>query len=318
MAGESAREEARRARIKAERLARRAEMFERGAEGESATAGVLSMLPADWTVIHDVRWPSRRLANIDHVVVGPGGIFVIDSKNWSGEVTVKNGHLRQNRRSREKVVASCADAGLAIAELAGPHAGHVNPVLSFATDQAMTGWCRDVMVCSTPTLLEMLLSRPMVLGPMEVRDASLRLDARLLAAATAPQRRSREAAAAGRMTRGHFHAPAGRKTARSKKASRRRRKALVQLATSLTLVVGFLAYGPQISTAVGAFLAEQITKGVTTTECDERADQDVKPRNTTPKRTSAKKSQEAKAGPERPSLGNSADTASPTRASAAC
>jgi len=318
MAGESAREEARRARIRAERLARRAEMFERGAEGEATTAGVLSMLPADWTVIHDVRWPSRRLANIDHVVVGPGGIFVIDSKNWSGEVTVKNGHLRQNGRSREKVVASCADAGLAIAELAGPYAGHVNPVLSFASDKPMTGWCRDVMVCSTPTLLQMLLSRPMVLGPREVRDASLRLDARLLAAATAPQRRSREATAAGRMAGGHFPAPSGRNTARSKKASRRRSKALVQLATSLTVVLGFLAFGPQISTAVGTFLAEQVTKEVTTTECDERAGRDVKSRSAAPKRTPPRKSKEAKAAPQRPSLGKNADTANPTGSLDAC
>ena len=135
MAGESAREEARRAREKAERLARRADMFEKGADGEAATAAVLSTLPNGWTAIHDVRWPSRRLANIDHILVGPGGIFVVDSKNWSGRITVANGHLRQNGRSRDKAVAACADAALAIAELAGPYADRVYPVLSFVTDE---------------------------------------------------------------------------------------------------------------------------------------------------------------------------------------
>ncbi|MGH8967131.1 MAG: nuclease-related domain-containing protein [Actinomycetes bacterium] len=90
-------------------MQRRAELFEQGAEGEAATARVLATLPPGWTAIHEVRWPSRRLANIDHVLVGPGGIFVIDSKNWSGRVSVDNGQLRQNGRSREKAVAGTPD-----------------------------------------------------------------------------------------------------------------------------------------------------------------------------------------------------------------
>jgi len=171
MAGESAREEARRARERAARLARRAEMFEKGAEGESATAAVLAALPPGWAALHGVQWPSRRLANIDHILVGPGGIFVIDSKNWSGRISLQSGRLRQNGRSREKAVAGCADAGLAIAELAGPHAGKVFPVLCFTTDEPLTGWSRDVMVCSTATLSQLLLSRPTVLQPTESTDA---------------------------------------------------------------------------------------------------------------------------------------------------
>ncbi len=47
MAGESARETARRQREKAERLHRSAELWERGADGEQRTADVLSQLPAD-------------------------------------------------------------------------------------------------------------------------------------------------------------------------------------------------------------------------------------------------------------------------------
>ena len=87
-AGESARQEARRARERADRLARRAEMFEKGAAGETRTAEALAALGPEWVVLHDQRWPGRRLANIDHVVIGPGGIFVIDSKNWSGDLRV--------------------------------------------------------------------------------------------------------------------------------------------------------------------------------------------------------------------------------------
>jgi hypothetical protein len=268
MAGESAREEARRAREKAERLARRAEMFEKGAEGETATAAVLETLPAGWTAIHDARWPTRRFANIDHILVGPGGIFVIDSKNWSGRVTVDGGHLRQDGRSREKAVAGCADAGLAVAELAGPHADKVFPVLCFLTDEPLSGWCRDVMVCSTATLAQMLLTRPTVLDPASSTDAWFRLDAQLRAALdVAAERGSREAPTSARR---HTQKRQPPRSARSRRAAARRKKALRQFVLSLFLLAGFVAYGPQISTAVGGMLAEQLTKDLTPpSECDE-------------------------------------------------
>ena len=86
MAGESARESARRQREKAARLQRSAELWERGADGEHVTAAVLDALPSEtWTVFYDVRWPGRKYANVDHVAVGPSGIFVIDidSRSWT-------------------------------------------------------------------------------------------------------------------------------------------------------------------------------------------------------------------------------------------
>jgi hypothetical protein len=268
MAGESAREEARRAREKAERLAHRAEMFEKGAEGETATAAVLATLPPGWTAIHDARWPSRRLANIDHVLVGPGGIFVIDSKNWSGRITLEGGHLRQNGRSREKAVAGCADAGLAVAELAGPHADKVYPVLCFLTDEPLSGWCRDVMVCSTATLAEMLLTRPNVLDASASMDAWVRLDAQLPAATDPVHVEAHPGNSARRRTHGS-NGSAG-PSARSRRAAARRKKALRQFVLSLVLLAGFLVYGPQISTAVGGMLADQLTKDLTPPQpCDE-------------------------------------------------
>ena len=131
MAGESAREVARRAREKAERLTKRAELFEQGADGEAATAEVLAALPPGWVALHDVGWPGRRLANVDHVLIGPGGVFVIDSKNWTGRITLQGGQLRQNGYSCEKAVAGAADAALAVSELISSSATWVQPVLCF-------------------------------------------------------------------------------------------------------------------------------------------------------------------------------------------
>jgi hypothetical protein len=94
-------------------------------------------------------------------VIGPGGVFVIDSKHWNGTVTVVDEVLRQNGRSREKTVAGVADAALAVTSVIGQVPAV--PVLCFVRDEPIAGWARDVMVCSTANVNEMLTSRPPVL-----------------------------------------------------------------------------------------------------------------------------------------------------------
>lgn len=194
VAGESARDVARRQREKAERLMRAAKLYERGADGEAATARALDALPKDqWTVFHDVRWPGRKLANVDHVVVGPGGVFVIDSKNWSGRVEVRDKVLRQNGYQRETTVASAAEAAIAVSLVIPDLSQRLAvPVLCFVREAPLSGWARDVMVCSTSNIADMLTSRPPVLDQMTREHICLGLDLSLAAArgqAAAPQRR---------------------------------------------------------------------------------------------------------------------------------
>jgi hypothetical protein len=178
MAGESARELAQRQRAKAERLTRSAALWERGAEGEEATAGALARLPSEtWTVFHDEKWPGRPYANVDHIVVGPPGVFVIDSKNWSGRVEVKDGVLRQNGRSRDTSVAAAVEAGQAVAGLVPllkPQLVH--PTLCFVRDDELSGSARGVTVCSTSNLVPMLMSRPGVLASDQVAQLCLALN----------------------------------------------------------------------------------------------------------------------------------------------
>lgn len=60
--------------------------WKRGAAGERATGRALRRLEqAGWVVLHDRAIPGLK-ANIDHLVVGPTGVFVIDSKRWRGRV----------------------------------------------------------------------------------------------------------------------------------------------------------------------------------------------------------------------------------------
>ena len=127
---ERARSKAQQYRERAERLERRAEVFDRGQAGELRVAQTLDLLlPAGYARLDDVRWPGTTKANIDHVVFGPGGMFVVDAKNWTGDVVVRAGVLRQNgyRRTREtdKVLRMTADLQAHL----GASVGQCQPVL---------------------------------------------------------------------------------------------------------------------------------------------------------------------------------------------
>jgi hypothetical protein len=72
-----------------------------GADGEArAGARLAKLLEASGVgLLHDRRMPGSRSANIDHIAIGPGGITVIDTKNYRGKVHVERvGGLFSERR----------------------------------------------------------------------------------------------------------------------------------------------------------------------------------------------------------------------------
>jgi hypothetical protein len=63
-----------------------ARAWQRGAKGERHTARLLDRLGHQGYVsFHDLAMPDSQ-ANLDHLVVGPSGVFIIDSKQWTGSV----------------------------------------------------------------------------------------------------------------------------------------------------------------------------------------------------------------------------------------
>lgn len=177
MAGESARDEARASRERAERLLANAEKWERGAAGEARTAEVLGGLGQEWVVWHDLTWPGRRYANLDHLVIGPTGIFVIDSKNWSGSITVRDGVLRQNGYRREQEVAACGEAALAVGALMPEFMAVCEPVICFVRHEKVHVTARGVVLTSSTTLVEVLVARPRVLNDFQIAQIASTLRA---------------------------------------------------------------------------------------------------------------------------------------------
>ncbi|WP_433418814.1 nuclease-related domain-containing protein [Microtetraspora malaysiensis] len=74
--------------------------WRRGALGERRTARRLRLLASlGYTVLHDRRLPHGR-ANVDHLVIGGTGVFVIDSKQWQGDRPARTGQGRRVQRGR--------------------------------------------------------------------------------------------------------------------------------------------------------------------------------------------------------------------------
>lgn len=74
------------------------ERWLRGAEGERSTAELLNALPRRFGVRHDLAVPGSR-ANIDHLVIGPSGVFVIDTKAYRSRLRVRRGRAWAGSRA---------------------------------------------------------------------------------------------------------------------------------------------------------------------------------------------------------------------------
>jgi hypothetical protein len=79
----------------------RARVWERGASGERIVGARLDRI-AGITVLHDRRIPGGR-ANIDHIAIAPGGVYVVAAKLCRGVVKHRPA-ARVGRRRREQRV----------------------------------------------------------------------------------------------------------------------------------------------------------------------------------------------------------------------
>jgi Nuclease-related domain len=80
------------------------ERHDRGATGEEQVGGLLDGLAGDgWRVIHDA---SLGRGNVDHILIGPAGIFTIETKSHPGPVKVARVHgatLSQAQAQRKAI-----------------------------------------------------------------------------------------------------------------------------------------------------------------------------------------------------------------------
>jgi hypothetical protein len=177
-AGDGAAEQSNLAAERVARLKRQLDQAERntkawdaGAVGERVVAEKLSeLVPRGWYVLHDVHWPGRPKANLDHVLVGPGGVVVVDAKNWTGEVKVSSGVLWQGRYARTQAVEGALAQCAAVASvLAPPHRRMVRPLICMAAQPDLFGVTNsDVAVVGAQRVVGAIEALPAVLDQQSV------------------------------------------------------------------------------------------------------------------------------------------------------
>lgn len=113
---------------------RRVESYFKGARGEEKVAGILQTLPDAYHVFNDFVACGKH---VDHVVVGPAGVFAVETKCWLGAVTIEEGHVLLDGQlpSRSPLSQVIREASLVRSQLASAGwEGVVTPVLAFASD----------------------------------------------------------------------------------------------------------------------------------------------------------------------------------------
>jgi Nuclease-related domain len=145
--------------------------WRRGAAGERRTARLLAALERyGWAVLHDLAVPGSR-ANVDHLVIGPGGVFVIDSKQYRGRLQLDpSGRLWHGRYPLAPAVRAVSfEADQAALVLTDPDVVVV-PILAIHDTQVPWGKvvADGVPVVAARRLPSMLRQLPAVLGPERV------------------------------------------------------------------------------------------------------------------------------------------------------
>ena len=152
----------------------------RGATGERATAWWLGRLPKGWYLLNDVP-VGERGSSVDHLIVGPAGVFTVNAKNLTGKVWIGASGVRHNGHVTDFVRRSRSEASRA-AQLLAEAVGEpvvVRPVLAILADDWTTKGVPDGLFVGSPRRV-----KDWLLGlPSELEDGAV---TRLTAVAARP------------------------------------------------------------------------------------------------------------------------------------
>jgi hypothetical protein len=145
--------------------------WRRGVAGERRTARLLAPLERQgWVVLDDLAIPNSQ-ANIDHLVIGPGGVLAIDSKHYRGQLRAdRDGMVWHGRHLLVSALrtalweADQADEVLGIADIT------VGAIVAVHGARVPWGVLRAEGVTIVPArrLPDLLWALPPVLGPERV------------------------------------------------------------------------------------------------------------------------------------------------------
>lgn len=171
-AGESAARRAAAEAEKARQLRARADAHDaeaarqlKGATGENRLyERLLPLVGSGYRLLEDRSVP-HHVGNIDLILIGPAGVFVIDAKNWSGAVELREGQLRQNGFGRADELVGVYDQAAVVQRAlasAGAPSLPVWPVLCLVGEASLgkIELAGGVYLCSKDDVSHLVTSAP--------------------------------------------------------------------------------------------------------------------------------------------------------------
>jgi hypothetical protein len=144
------------------------ERRDRGATGEEQVGALLDRLAGgEWHVVHDA---SLGRGNVDHILIGPAGVFTIETKSHPGPVRVARVHGRTLGQAQAQRKAVERVTGV-----------RVEPLIVFSrawVDRPLTRR-KGVRVIPARMLPGYLDRGGAALGPQEIEDVRRRLETAL-------------------------------------------------------------------------------------------------------------------------------------------
>ncbi len=165
-------------------LAGTARRYYGGARGETSVSRLLARLPEEYHVFNGVRFYA---GDIDHVVVGPTGVFVVETKVYAGTISSRAGQLTRNGEPLERDLVRQATAETTYVKdllgISGTH--HLHPILVFVKARVrLHETLEGVRVVPVSLLLSSIVRRRPSLHPLQIQAY-----ARVLAQATGTRQR---------------------------------------------------------------------------------------------------------------------------------
>jgi hypothetical protein len=153
-------------------LSRDGHVWYLGALGEMTVGRLLSRLGSEWVVLHAIP-VGRQGADIDHVVVGPAGVFTVNTKHHSGKQVWVADRTLMVSGSRQDHIRNAEFEGRRTAKLLSRALGSpvtVRPVIAVVNSQKLT--IRKppvgVDVVEARRLVRFLEQQPVIFGPEEL------------------------------------------------------------------------------------------------------------------------------------------------------
>lgn len=138
--------------------------------GERVNGSWLGRLPEGWFAFHDIP-VGEGGTNVDHVVVGPGGVFTVNTKHLAGAIRVTARTITHEGHRTDYLPEATAEARTA-SRLLSAAIGRpidVRPILAILADEwTITTEPADVIVRGPRSAKNVMLAQPPVLRPSDV------------------------------------------------------------------------------------------------------------------------------------------------------